>query len=210
MNAREIARIYYALMEELKDVAPLLQFADCYQLLISVILSAQTTDAQVNEVTPLLFERFPEPVNLAGANLAEVESIVHSTGFYRTKARNIRNTARRLLEDFDGAVPGTIDELLTLPGVGRKSANVVLGYCFGEPAIIVDTHFGRVVRRLGLTEESDPTRVESVLKDVIPSEIQYHFSMLINRHGRVTCGARLPRCTECVLYDLCDRRGVGE
>ncbi len=177
---------------------------DCYQLLISVIMSAQTTDAQVNEVTPRLFSRYPGAEDLANAAQVDVERIIHSTGFYRTKARNIRGTARVLMEAFNGEVPSTMEELITLPGVGRKSANVVLGHCFGQPAVIVDTHFSRVVRRIGLTCESDPTRIEGDLKQLVSPDFQYRFSMLINRHGRKTCKARSPLCVDCPIFDCCD------
>lgn len=199
-----IKSIHSILSRTITDSQPLLTFDNCYQLLIAVIMSAQTTDAQVNQVTPKLFERFPNPEDLAAATQEEVEEIIHSTGFYRSKARNIRGTAEMLIESYDRKVPDTIDELTKMPGVGRKSANVILGHCFGQPAIIVDTHFGRVVRRIGLTAEKDPGKVEKQLKEIVPTNIQYDFSMMINRHGRQTCAARAPRCDDCAIVQLCD------
>lgn len=207
-RARRARTIHKILGEHIRESDPLLRFDNCYQLLISVIMSAQTTDAQVNEVTPALFARFPGPADLANGRQEEVEEIIHSTGFFRSKARNIRGTAKVLADRYGGVVPDTMAALVELPGVGRKSANVVLGHCFGQPAVIVDTHFGRVVRRIGLTEESDPTRVEQAIKAIVPPELQYRFSMLINRHGRGTCNARSPLCADCPILDLCDH-GTG-
>jgi endonuclease III len=201
---QRVHSIHQILGEHIPESNPLLHFDNCYQLLISVIMSAQTTDAQVNEVTPVLFARFPKSDDLANAPQEEVEQIIHSTGFFRSKARNIRGTARMLMDRYDGVVPESMAALVELPGVGRKSANVVLGHCFGQPAVIVDTHFSRVVRRIGLTEESDPTKIEQAIKAMAPPEIQYRFSMLINRHGRRTCNARSPRCTDCPILKLCD------
>jgi endonuclease-3 len=201
---RRVPVIYEILSEHIPESDPLLEFEGCYQLLIAVIMSAQTTDAQVNEVTPELFAKYPSPVDLSEAPQEEVERIIHSTGFYRTKARNIRGAALALVHRFGGEVPDTMDELITLPGVGRKSANVVLGHCFGRPAIIVDTHFGRVVRRIGLTAERAPEKIETALKEQVPADIQYRFSMLINRHGRITCVARSPRCGDCPVRGHCE------
>lgn len=200
--------IYEKLGASIANPVPLLVFDGVFQLLIAVILSAQTTDAQVNRVTPKLFRQFPTPPSLAGASQDAVEEIVHSTGFYRTKAKNIRMAARVVVERFNGNVPETMKELLSIPGVGRKSANVVLGGWYGRPAIIVDTHFSRVVRRLGLTTAVDPSRIENDLRLIVPEEIQYAFSMLINHHGRLTCAARKPQCGSCVLRVLCPREGL--
>ena len=200
---KQVETIVSILEETIADTAPMLAFADPFQLLISVILSAQTTDEQVNRVTPGLFQRFPAPRDLSKAHQRDVEEIIHSTGFFRSKARNIRLTALALVDRFGGEVPETMDELLELPGVGRKSANVVLGTCFHKPAIIVDTHFSRVVRRIGLTEETDPTKIEKSISKLVPEALQHRFSMLLNRHGRRTCAARSPRCRECPISTSC-------
>ena len=200
---KQVETIVSILEETIADTAPMLAFADPFQLLISVILSAQTTDEQVNRVTPELFQRYPAANDLSMARQCDVEMIIHSTGFFRIKAKNIRLTASALVDRFGGEVPDTMDELLELPGVGRKSANVVLGACFAKPAIIVDTHFSRVVRRIGLTEETDPTKIENSISKLVPEAIQHRFSMLINRHGRRTCVARSPRCTECQIRTNC-------
>lgn len=185
------------------DTAPFLESETPFQLLIAVILSAQCTDAKVNEVTRVLFRAFPTPTRLAGAPLADLEKIVYPTGFYREKAAHILETARRLVEDYGGEVPLAMEDLLTLPGVGRKTANVIRGQVGGLPAIIVDTHFKRVVRRLGLTEKEEPTAIEKDLAALVPSSLQFAFSMAANRHGRVFCHARSPRCGDCPVQKLC-------
>lgn len=199
-----IHSIYQALSAAIPVPEPGLRSGSCFELLISVILSAQTTDVQVNSVTPLLFSRFPDAEALASAAQEEIEETIHATGFFRTKAKNLRNAARVLLERYDGEVPRTIEELVIIPGVGRKSANVIVGRCFGKPAIIVDTHFSRVVRRLGITKERDPGRIEMTLKGVVPEEEQYRFSMLLYTHGQRICRARNPSCLSCVIKSYCD------
>lgn len=203
MDTDRILEIHRRLAAAIDETAPLLIFDGAFQLLVSVILSAQTTDEQVNRVTPELFSRFPSPDKMATAPIAELEELVHTTGFFRNKARNIRGAAQALVERFDARVPEGIDELTSLPGVGRKSANVIRGAWFGKPAIIVDTHFGRVVRRLDLARESNPAQVEREIGTMVPEESQYRFSMLVNRHGRVTCRSRTPLCGGCVLRTLC-------
>jgi endonuclease-3 len=174
-----------------------------FQLLVATILSAQCTDARVNMVTPKLFERFPDPPALAGANPAELEEIIRSTGFFRAKARSLLGMARGLVERFDGQVPTDLEDLVTLDGVGRKTANVVRSVAFGLPGLPVDTHVGRVARRLGLTEEQDPVRVEHDLNRLVPPEERGAFSLRLILHGRSICTARSPRCSECILVDLC-------
>lgn len=186
------------------DIRPLLEYRSCYELLAAVILSAQCTDAQVNKVTPVLFERYPEPSDLAGARVEEIEKIIHSTGFYRNKARHIQAAARMVLEDFGGSVPEGMEDLLMLPGIGRKSANVIRGHCFNLPAIIVDTHFSRVTRRLGLANAQNPVRIEREIAEIVPDKEQTGFSMRINLHGRYICKARVPLCGECLLFCCCD------
>lgn len=174
-----------------------------FQLLAATILSAQTTDIRVNMVTPALFARYPDPVSLAAADPAELEQIVRSTGFYQTKARNLIAMAQAVVERFGGEVPTDRDELVTLAGVGRKTANVVRSVAFGLPGLPVDTHVGRLSRRLGLTEEEDPVKVEADLCRHLPPADWGAFSLRLILHGRRVCDARAPRCGDCHLADLC-------
>ena len=205
MSARleRVRRVVGALRAEYAETPTLLVHRNAFELLISVILSAQTTDAQVNSVTGKLFAEFPDARSLAAADLSRIEAIIHSVGFYRVKARNIRAAAGELEARLGGVVPREIEQLITLPGVGRKSANVVVGHIWGEPAIIVDTHFMRVTRRLDLVDATDPTRIEFELKAWVPAEIQYEFSMLVNFHGRRYCTARKPTCADCPIRTIC-------
>ena len=174
-----------------------------FQLLVATILSAQTTDERVNMVTPLLFRTFPTPEELAGAPQEQVEDIIRSTGFFRSKARSLIGMAQGLVDRFGGAVPSDIDDLTTLPGVGRKTANVVRSVDFGVPGLPVDTHVGRLSRRLGLTEETDPEKVEQELDAMVPPEDWGALSLRLILHGRAVCVARTPRCAECLLADIC-------
>ena len=185
------------------DSAPFLESENPFQLLVAVILSAQCTDAKVNEVTRVLFRAFPTPARLAAAPLADVEKIVYPTGFYREKAVHIVETSRLILERHGGEVPLEMAELTALPGVGRKTANVIRGQVGGLPAVIVDTHFKRVTRRLGLTERDEPTAIERDLEALVPPSLQFAFSMAANRHGRLFCTARNPRCGDCPVQKLC-------
>jgi endonuclease III len=188
------------------EIQPLLEYTGCFQLLTAVILSAQCTDARVNMVTPVLFEKYAGPRELAEAPVSEIESIIYSTGFYKNKARHLRGAARAVWEKFGGSVPEPMDELLGIPGIGRKSANVIRAHCFGLPAVIVDTHFSRVVRRLGLTSAEGPARIEREIALLVPEERQTEFSMRINLHGRYVCTARKPDCGVCILYAVCEFR----
>jgi endonuclease-3 len=174
-----------------------------FELLTATILSAQTTDARVNMVTPQLFARFPDAPSLAAADLGEVEEIVRSTGFFQTKARNIVGMAHALVERFGGEVPTELDDLVSLPGVGRKTANVVRSVAFGLPGLPVDTHVGRLSRRLGLTFEDDPVKVELELNALIAPADRGPFSLRLILHGRRVCDAKTPRCDQCVLEDVC-------
>ena len=185
------------------DEIEFLEFANNFQTLISVILSAQTTDRQVNIVKDLLYSTYPDSKALAQAKQSDVEKIIHSLGFYKTKAKNIILTSKLLESDYNGEIPSEMQQLLKFPGVGRKSANVVLGHCYNKPAIIVDTHFKRVVYRLGLTVEKDPTKVEFDIREILPLKYHYRFSMTINYHGRERCFARNPNCDGCKLGSLC-------
>ena len=175
-----------------------------FRLLISVILSAQTTDRQVNLVASELFSRYPNPAELAKADIEEVKSIIRSTGYYSTKAAHIIGTAQHLEQYFNSQVPLSMEELTTLPGVGRKTASCIIGQIAGQPAIIVDTHFGRVVRRLGLTTSNNAEQVEREIAALLPPETHYRFSMTVNLHGRTTCHARQPKCAQCSLAPYCD------
>jgi endonuclease-3 len=174
-----------------------------FELLAATILSAQCTDERVNMVTPALFRRYPDPESLAAANPTDVEEIVHSTGFYRAKAANLIGMATGLVERFGGEVPSATEDLVTLAGVGRKTANVVRSVALGLPGLPVDTHVGRLVRRLGITDEEDPVRVEMVLNDMIAPDERGLFSLRLILHGRRVCPARKPRCGDCTLADYC-------
>lgn len=181
-----------------------LEFADPLQLLVSTILSAQCTDKRVNMVTPVLFARYPDVDALAGAASEELEAIIRSTGFFRSKARSILGAARALVANHGGRVPRTMAELVALPGVGRKTANVVLGNAFGaNEGIVVDTHVARLSSRLGLTGETDPVKIEDSLLTLFPKESWTMLPHLLISHGRSVCGARKPKCAVCVLQDIC-------
>lgn len=181
-----------------------------FQLLVATVLSAQTTDVRVNQVTPALFARWPDAAALAGADPAELEAVIRPTGFFRAKARSLRGLAHELVTRFDGAVPATMAELVTLPGVGRKTANVVLGNVFGVPGLPVDTHVLRLARRLELTAAQDPVAVEAELTALYPPRDQAMVSHRLIFHGRRTCHARRPACGACPVAGLCPAFGVGE
>lgn len=178
-----------------------------FELLAATILSAQCTDARVNKVTPVLFERFPDAPSLAAADLHEVEEIVRTTGFFQSKARNLVSMAHALCGRFGGEVPTALDDLVTLAGVGRKTANVVRSVAFGLPGLPVDTHVGRLSRRLGLTELEDPVKVEAALGELWAPEQWGDISLRLILHGRRVCSARGPRCGECRLAPLCPSAG---
>ena len=179
-----------------------------FELLVATILSAQSTDETVNKVTPAVFSRWPTPEALAGAALEDVEPVIHPTGFFRSKAKSLVGMARTLVERFDGTVPGAIEDLVTLPGVGRKTANVVRSVALGLPGLPVDTHVGRLSKRLGLTVLDDPVKVEHELNAMVPAGERGLFSLRLILHGRQVCVARKPRCSECALADFCPRVGV--
>jgi endonuclease-3 len=178
------------------------------QLLVATILSAQCTDARVNLVTPALFARFETARDFAECDIEELQRLIKSTGFFRNKARNIKACCTAIIEHFGGKVPGDLESLVSLPGVGRKTANVVLGDAFETPGITVDTHVGRLSRRLGLTRHRNPVKVEFVLMQLIPQPEWTSFSHRLILHGRRVCHARKPRCAECGLAALCPRIGV--
>ncbi|WP_447980563.1 endonuclease III [Candidatus Nitrospira bockiana] len=177
------------------------------QLLVATILSAQCTDERVNQVTPRLFSRYPRPLDYARADPAELEAMIRPTGFYRSKARSLIALGQALHERFGDAVPRTMDELTTLPGVGRKTANVLLGACFGEPAVVVDTHVKRVAQRLALTMSDDPDVIEQDLQRLLPPDQWTSGSHRLLLHGRYTCLARNPKCERCPIYEECRWEG---
>ncbi len=180
-----------------------LDHQDALQLLVATILSAQCTDERVNQVTPGLFDRYPDAAALATADPDELMEIIRPTGFFRNKAKSIQGAARALVERHGGRVPGRLEDLVELPGVGRKTANVVLGDAFGVPGITVDTHVGRVARRLGFTDLEDPVKVEFALMEIVPQPRWTLFSHQVILHGRQVCQARRPRCPQCDLLPHC-------
>jgi len=196
-------RIASRLRRAYPDARPALQFSSPFQLLVATILSAQCTDARVNQVTARLFARFGSPEKLAAADPAEIEALVRPTGFYRRKARAIQEAARQIVERFSGEVPQTLEELTSLPGVARKTANVVLGSCFGVPGIVVDTHVKRVSQRLGLTRQQDPEKIERELMQLLPRRQWTAVSHRCIQHGRACCHARRPLCDRCPLRREC-------
>jgi len=184
-----------------------LDHRNAYELLAATILSAQCTDERVNLVTPALFARYPTPHDLAGADPGEVEELIRPTGFFRNKAKSLLGMAHAVDTSFGGEVPSRMSDLVTIPGVGRKTANVVRTVALGQPGLPVDTHVGRVSRRLGLTEETDPVRAERALNPLVPAGQRGMFSLRLILHGRATCRSRSPRCGECVLADVCPSAG---
>jgi endonuclease-3 len=185
-----------------------LHHANALQLLVATILSAQCTDERVNKVTPALFARYPDARAYAEAERAELEAMIQSTGFFRNKAKNIQACCQMLVEKHGGEVPATMEELVPLPGVGRKTANVVLGNAFGIPGIPVDTHVGRLSRRMGLSEHDDPVKVEHDLMALIPKADWTDFGHRMIFHGRQVCHSRKPKCEECTLAKVCPKVGV--
>jgi endonuclease III len=193
-------------VERLRDLYPAvteLAHEDPFQLLIATILSAQTTDKMVNLVTPKLFARYPTAFDLAGADPAEVEAIIKPTGFYRNKTRAIIAASRKLVELFGGVVPSTLEDLVKLPGIGRKTANVILGVGFSVPGFAVDTHVIRLTNRIGLASTRDPEKIERQVTAMVPKEEWTGLSLRLILHGRRVCVARRPRCEECILNDFC-------
>ena len=207
-RAARAKRIVRALDRAYPDVRTALAFTNPFELLVATILSAQSTDATVNRVTPELFRAYPTPEKLAAAEPADVERLVHATGFFRQKTKSIQATARDLAERFGGRVPATLDELVTLRGVARKTANVVLGNAFGVPGIAVDTHMIRVNQRLALTAHEDPVRIEADLMELVPRDHWTRYTNQVIHHGRVCCVARRPLCAECPDEADCPKLGV--
>ena len=202
-KARRGAEIFEILAAQYTADRPHLNFSNDFQLLVATILAAQCTDERVNMVTPELFRRYPDPRALSAAEPDTLETIIRSTGFYRNKAKSLLKMAAALQELFGGRLPRSVEQLVKLPGVGRKTANVVAGNCYGIPAIIVDTHFKRVIGRLELSDETDPDKIEFAVRKLVPGQRWTRFSMLVNEHGRRVCTARKPLCPGCALAALC-------
>ncbi|HEY0186339.1 MAG TPA: endonuclease III [Cellulomonas sp.] len=200
---RRARRVNRVLAERWPDARCELDFRTPLELLVATVLSAQTTDVRVNSVTPALFARYPDAAAYAGADLAEVEALIRPTGFFRAKARSLHGIGVALVQRFDGEVPARLDDLVTLPGVGRKTANVVLGDAFGVPGITVDTHVGRLARRLGWTQEDDPVRVERDIAALVPRAQWTLLSHRLIFHGRRICHARRPDCAACPVTREC-------
>ncbi len=208
-EASSARSIYRILTKEYPDAKCELDFNSPLELLVATVLSAQCTDVRVNAVTPVLFNRFPTLETLAAAKVSEVEEIIYSTGFFRSKAKNIKELANKILSDFGGEVPNDLAKLTTLPGVGRKTANVVLGNAFGIPGLTVDTHFGRLSRRFGWSTATDPVKVENDVAKLIPEKEWTLLSHKLIWHGRRICHSRKPECGICPLAKLCPSAGIG-
>jgi endonuclease-3 len=200
---RRARKILELLAARYPEIGTALEYRDPWQLLVATVLSAQTTDENVNRVTKVLFDRYPTAADLAAARVEEVEEIVYSTGFFHQKTASVIALSQQLCERFDGVVPDDLDQLVTLPGVGRKTASVVLAEAFQRPAIAVDTHVSRVSRRLGLTDQTDPVKIERDLKQLLPVREWPHLSMRMIQFGRDVCDARRPLCAVCELNPLC-------
>lgn len=205
-RARKINRI---LAETYPDAHAELDFTNPYELLVATILSAQTTDKRVNMVTPTLFAKYPTPADLAEADPEDIEGIIASTGFYRNKTKSVIGMAKGVVEKFGGRVPGKLADLVTLPGVGRKTANVVLGNAFDVPGLTVDTHFQRLVGRFGWTQQTDPVKIETEVGELVPKKDWTMLSHRLIWHGRRCCHAKKPACGACPVAKLCPSYGIG-
>lgn len=203
-NRHNFERIWALLKEEYPEAKPSLNYSNPLELLVATVLSAQSTDVQINKVTEKLFEKYRTAEDYASADLRELENDLYSTGFYKTKAKNIKTAAQIIVEKYNGEVPKTMEELISLPGVGRKTANIVLARAFGIiEGIAVDTHVKRVSRRLGLTKNHDPEKIEKDLLSLARKKDLDSISMTLIYHGRKICQARKPKCTSCVVNKLC-------
>ncbi len=202
--------IYRQLTKSYPNVRCELDYNSAFQLLVATVLSAQCTDKRVNQTTPALFKKYPNPKKMSKADLKDIQRLVKSTGFFRAKAKNIKALSNKIMEDFEGDVPSNLEDLITLPGVGRKTANVVLGHAFGIPGITVDTHFGRLSRRFGWSKQSNPVKVEFEVGELIPEKEWTNLSQRMIWHGRRVCHSRKPACGSCPLAKLCPSYGIGE
>ena len=202
--------IYRLLSKSYPNVKCELDYSNAFELLIATVLSAQCTDKRVNRTTPALFKKYKTVKKMASADKKDIEKIIKSTGFFRAKAKNIKGLSEKILTEFNGEVPSNLEDLITLPGVGRKTANVVLGHAFGIPGITVDTHFGRLSRRFGWSKENNPVKVEIEVADLIPEKEWTNLSQRMIWHGRRVCHSRKPACGVCSLAKLCPSFGIGE
>ncbi|MSZ48049.1 MAG: endonuclease III [Actinobacteria bacterium] len=207
---KDARAIYRSLSKRYPNVRCELDFRNPLELMVAVVLSAQCTDKRINQITPALFKKYRRPIDYAKAPLAEIEEFIFSAGFFHSKARHLKGLGRKLVEDYNSVVPSTIEELITLPGVGRKTANVVLGHAFGIPGITVDTHFGRLSRRFEWTSSMDPVKVEHEVGELIPQKEWTNLSQRMIWHGRRVCHSRKPACGACPLAKLCPSFGIGE
>ncbi|NLU40939.1 MAG: endonuclease III [Firmicutes bacterium] len=204
-QSRQALEIYRRLKDEYPNTRIALDFRTPFEILVATILSAQCTDKRVNQITPALFRRFRTPDEMAEADIDEIENMIKSAGMYRTKARNLKNAAAQLRDRFGSKVPEDLESLQSLPGVGRKTANVILNNAFGIPSgIAVDTHVKRLSARLGLTSNKDPLKIEADLKQLLPKDAWIEISLMLIRHGRTICTARKPKCQACILLDICE------
>jgi endonuclease-3 len=209
-SQKEARAIYKVLTKTYPEIRCELDFKNPLELIVAVILSAQCTDKRINQITPALFKKYKSAKDYARAPLPEIEEFIYSAGFHHAKARHLKGLGTMLVEDFNGEVPATIEELVTLPGVGRKTANVVLGHAFDIPGITVDTHFGRLSRRFGWTTSNDPVKVEFEVGDLIPQKEWTNLSQRMIWHGRRICHSRKPACGACPVAKLCPSVGIGE
>ena len=207
---KEARAVYRILSTTYPEIRCELDFKNPLELIVATVLSAQCTDKRVNTITPALFKKYKTAKAYAGADIHQLEEMVFQTGFYRAKARHIKGIGIKLLEEFNGEVPSTLEELITLPGVGRKTANVVLGHAFDIPGITVDTHFGRLSRRFGWTKEMDPVKVERIVGELIPQKEWTNLSQRMIWHGRRICHSRKPACGACPVAKICPSVGIGE
>mgnify|MGYP004598225385 FL=1 len=204
MNKKDVV----AIIEELKNMYPdakcSLDFKTPFQMLVAVVLSAQCTDERVNKTTPSIFEKYPEPIDFVNMDIAELENLIHPCGFYKTKAKNLKKTAEILVQKYNSIVPQNMEELMNLPGVGRKSANVIMLEAFNKPqGIAVDTHCKRISNRMGFSKESEPEKIEQDLLKVVPKEYYKDVNHLFMWHGRNTCTAQKPKCDSCKVKQYC-------
>ena len=202
--------IYRSLTKNYPNVSCELDHKNAFELLVATVLSAQCTDKRVNQTTPALFKKYKTIKKMAEADIKDLETLIKPTGFFRTKAKNIKKLSEKIIYEFQGAVPDNLEDLITLPGVGRKTANVVLGHAFGIPGITVDTHFGRLSRRFGWSKQNDPVKVEFEVAELIVRKEWTNLSQRMIWHGRRVCHSRKPACGACSLAKLCPSFGIGE
>ena len=206
MKKEEVIEIVEKLKKYYPEAKCSLDFKTPFELAIAVMLSAQCTDERVNKTTPHLFEKYCEPQAICDMELEKLEKIIYPCGFYKNKAKNIKYGCKKLCELFGGEVPGTMEQLLEIDGVGRKTANLILGEAFNVPSIVVDTHASRLSQRMGLSKNTDPFKIEMDLKKIVPPEIQTKFCHQLVLHGRKYCNARKPNCDECPVRDICPKK----